>query len=277
VARDKFQAHMDNTDLWEAVWRFDVVELERLLKEGADVDGRWEDADAMTTYTPIHVAILTNDTDMVKVLVSYGAAMPNFPNGTTVRRAALFSNNLEILRCIMEHGGKKDIDTRDNKGLTLMEYAVTKTRADIMSLLIEYGANVNAVNEDGMSILHFAVASNKPVMVGILASNGANMSAVARRGMTALHLAAYAGFADVARELVKNNANITDVFGFNNLTAEQIAHSNNFPEVAMLLHEESVTRSKCVAFAMGHHNRVGAGSMVARMDPELLRIILTAV
>jgi hydroxypyruvate isomerase len=36
-------------------------------------------------------------------------------------------------------------------------------------------------------------------------------------------------------------------------------------------------RKKCIAFAMGHHKRLGSDSMMARLEPEVLRMILEQV
>ena len=33
-------------------------------------------------------------------------------------------------------------------------------------------------------------------------------------------------------------------------------------------------QDKCVALAMGHHLRLGAGSIINRIDPEVLRIVI---
>jgi hypothetical protein len=45
--------------------------------------------------------------------------------------------------------------------------------------------------------------------------------------------------------------------------------------VAMLKAKvEATRRAKCVAFAMGHHPRLGAGSWVQRLDPEVVRMVL---
>ena len=41
--------------------------------------------------------------------------------------------------------------------------------------------------------------------------------------------------------------------------------------------EEAVTRAKCVAFAMGHHERLGVGSLVEGLDPGVLRMVLEQV
>jgi hypothetical protein len=49
------------------------------------------------------------------------------------------------------------------------------------------------------------------------------------------------------------------------------------PEVVAILQEAAVTRAKCVAFAMGHHERLGVGSLVAPLDAEVVRMVLQLV
>ncbi|KAJ1466471.1 hypothetical protein T484DRAFT_1922290 [Baffinella frigidus] len=47
--------------------------------------------------------------------------------------------------------------------------------------------------------------------------------------------------------------------------------------IAAVLKAEATRRAKCVAFAMGHHQRLGAGSRVGWLDPGVLRMVLEQV
>jgi hypothetical protein len=47
--------------------------------------------------------------------------------------------------------------------------------------------------------------------------------------------------------------------------------------VAEIIEEETITREKCVAFAMGHRQRLGVASAMSEFDPEFLRMVLECV
>ena len=48
-------------------------------------------------------------------------------------------------------------------------------------------------------------------------------------------------------------------------------------ELAAMLNAYAVTRAKCVAFAMGMQERLGAGSRVKILDPETIRTVIRYV
>ena len=45
-------------------------------------------------------------------------------------------------------------------------------------------------------------------------------------------------------------------------------------KITELRAKPEIDRQKCVAFAMGHHKRLGVNSLMAQMDPEVLRMVL---
>jgi hypothetical protein len=54
-------------------------------------------------------------------------------------------------------------------------------------------------------------------------------------------------------------------------------HSQSHLQIVAMLQAEAVTRAKCVAFAMGHHERLGVGSRMEALDPEVVRKVLEQV
>ena len=61
------------------------------------------------------------------------------------------------------------------------------------------------------------------------------------------------------------------------MTSEDFATRNAHPQIVAMLTTEAVSRAKCLAFAMGHHARLGSGSRLRRLDPEVLRMMLEQV
>ena len=110
----------------------------------------------------------------------------------------------------------------------------------------------------------------------ILIANGANVLATDNNGMTPLMAAAQAGREQLVQLLLDYGVNVstTDNRGWN---AENYAAAGEHLEVVAMLEAEAATRAKCVAFAMGHHARLGVGSRVQGLHPELLRMVLEYV
>jgi len=55
-----------------------------------------------------------------------------------------------------------------------------------------------------------------------------------------------------------------------------VAHTFNKP-VEEVFKAEALRRDKCVVFAMGQHERLGAGTWVSVFDPGVVRMITSSV
>jgi ankyrin repeat protein len=60
---------------------------------------------------------------------------------------------------------------------------------DVMRLLVDRGADVNAANELGMTALHYAVQRGSDRVIEFLASKGARFDIKNKQGRTAVELA----------------------------------------------------------------------------------------
>ncbi len=70
----------------------------------------------------------------------------------------------------------------DDTGFTLLDTAVIANRVDAARLLIEHGANVNAVDKNGMTPLLYAASIDygDSAMVDLLVKSGAKEKSKAR-------------------------------------------------------------------------------------------------
>ncbi len=181
-----------------------------LVENGADpnaVDGKG--------YTPLHYAASRrNMLDAVKALLAHGAN-PNArlskepPNrgegairmtGSTPLMLAAVVGNTEAVRALAASGADLNVVTKE-KTTPLMiaagvgefedRAAVTNSRnarLETAKLLVELGADVNAVGENGWTALHGAAYTGSDGIVEFLVAKGAKIDAMDRFGQTPLSI-----------------------------------------------------------------------------------------
>ena len=102
------------------------------------------------------------------------------------------------------------LETRDALGYTPLLRAADQANPKILTLLLEAGADLAAVDNSGSSALHLAAESGSAESLELLLKAGATrrpgVDVKDRFGVTALALAAMRGHADAARVLVAHGA-----------------------------------------------------------------------
>ena len=150
------------------------------LSYGADPESRNIDQE-----TPLIVASMFNQIDIVKLLLNIGVNT-NAKTGTgmTALSYASAEGNAEIVDLLLKP--KEDspdeleygtiVDERDMDGLTSLMYASQQPQLDIIRLLLEAGADVNAEDNDGWTPIMFAASKKHEEVVKFLIDHGANIS-----------------------------------------------------------------------------------------------------
>jgi hypothetical protein len=94
---------------------------------------------------------------------------------------------------------------------TALHQAVIVGRHDIVQLLLERGAEIDAPNKYGQTALYQAAIVGLHDMVQLLLEKGAEVDAPNKYGETALHRAAFYGYDDIVRLLLGYGADCTDI------------------------------------------------------------------
>lgn len=114
-----------------------------------------------------------------------------------------------------------DINLTNPLGRSPLHYASEKACLDLMTKLIELGADIHCrENERGFTPLHFAASRGKTPAIKILLEAGADVNTLANHAVTPLHLAARSGPISVVKYLIKEGANVEareDIFNFSPL------------------------------------------------------------
>ncbi len=83
-----------------------------------------------------------------------------------------------------------DIDARDSLEWTKLHSAAFYGKGELITLLLNKGADINARAKDGATPLHLAVKRSQLVAIKLLFARGANLAAKDQEGNAPLHLAA---------------------------------------------------------------------------------------
>ncbi|XP_072836375.2 B-cell lymphoma 3 protein isoform X1 [Pogona vitticeps] len=159
--------------------------------------------------TPLHLAVITDQPALVKLLLSHGASpMVLDRNGQTALHLACEHGSLRCLQELLDgRPSLLDLEARNFEGFTPLHVAVGTCNREVVLTLLEHRADVDAVDiKSGRSPLLHAVENNNLPMVELLLQHGANVNTQSYGGNTALHAASGRGLLDMLRLLVRNGA-----------------------------------------------------------------------
>ncbi|XP_022764147.1 ADP-ribosylation factor GTPase-activating protein AGD3-like isoform X1 [Durio zibethinus] len=93
--------------------------------------------------------------------------------------------------------GTSDVQTMENlDGCTLLHLACETGDIGMLELLLQYGANINAMDSRGQTPLHRCILKGKAALAKLLLTRGADPQALNREGKTPLELAVESHFDD---------------------------------------------------------------------------------
>ena len=121
--------------------------------------------------------------------------------------------DLETVKSLVRHNPRlikaTGKDEEGRIGSTALHIATAEARKEVVKLLVERGANVNAVDTFDHTPLHEAVLKgNVTIIAALLAVKAVNVDAKCKHGMTPLLLAARAGKAEIVKLLCDRGADL---------------------------------------------------------------------
>ncbi|HKQ72824.1 MAG TPA: ankyrin repeat domain-containing protein [Blastocatellia bacterium] len=130
----------------------------------------------------------------------------NGNNGGTPLMYAAHARNTEVVRLLIEKGA--DVNAKYNGAGTALIPAAEMGDLAIAKLLLETGADVNVKHQSGYTALMYAAAaeSNDPELIKALLAKGAEINIKAKDGETALTLTGRKGNTEIVRLLKKAGA-----------------------------------------------------------------------
>ena len=184
----------------------DIEMAELLLNNGAQVetvDGR--------SFTPVLMACMRNQKEMVELLAHHGANLraehPVFGSAIVIGYWQECINGKSGLTEFMMSQGVPFDHKATVLGVTMLNLASTFKNIDMARLVIGLGADVNAVSDGrGRSELSFATQCAATEIVDLLIEQGADVNALDADGSPALRPAIERGQLDIVKLLLAAGA-----------------------------------------------------------------------
>lgn len=135
-------------------------------------------------------ALEGKDFDSIKKVLEKGGVRVDSArnsNKNTAMNLAVLTEDLEIVKLLVSYGGS--IDKRNKHGYTPLNFACLRYHYDISEYLIAHGANVNNADKRGFTPLMRAAYAGNLKLVQLLIENGANYKKKNDEKQTALDLA----------------------------------------------------------------------------------------
>ena len=148
---------------------------------------------------------------------------------------AVQTQRKEVVRALLNE--RIDVNTRQPDGATALHWAAHWDDLDTATLLLQAGADANAVNEFGVMPLYLACMNGSAAMVGAFLSAGADSNAALLSGETPLMTCARTGSADAVTALLARGAHMDATERERGQTAPMWAAAEGHPEVVRVLLE----------------------------------------
>ena len=174
--------------------------------------------------TPLWFACCDGQDGLVKILLDTGAD-PNITDtyGDTCLHAAIHGQcSTGTIQEILDHGAHVNINIVNKDGATPLLLACSTAQSEVVKLLLKAKADPNIAYADGDASLHTAIAANcNERTIQKIINYNADVNAVNKRGRTALLLGCFYRHVDSVRVLLGAGADptIADNEGFSCLHA----------------------------------------------------------
>jgi ankyrin repeat protein len=181
--------------------------------------------------TPLHMATRHGYIDMARLLVEHGADLEARDlRGNTSLHLATKYNQPALVEFLLESGA--NVNAYDQGGWTALFWA---SSAQIATMLLDQGADMNGVGEDTTNPLHYHSLMPNQEIALLLIERGAEINKRDIEGKTPLHWAVYSGSLNVTERLLMEGA-IVGVRDNNGKTALDYAYDKRIPELIRLFH-----------------------------------------
>jgi ankyrin repeat protein len=232
--------------------------ISMLLDAGANINGKNPD-----DYIPLSWINGDDDLRIAEILIKAGANPNNIDYyGWTPLIQAVKRNAVEIVKMLLAKGAKLTINNINKHGNSALFYSVKNTmltkmlldagadpkqqkdivteaarldNLEIVTLLIEVGADINGKNEYGGTALLNAAARGNDDIVRVLLKAHALVDIINRNGEDALNLASNRGRTKIVRMLIDAGSSVNQIDNYGANALIEAAKQGNVEIVRLLI------------------------------------------
>ena len=189
-------------------------------------------------YDLLRTAIERRHTEIANLLLASGCKV-NKKNKNRVNSPlhyAAINGEVELVRVLLNKGAK--VDARNSHGKTPLHNGVVSGKTEIVELLLNKGTNVNHRDNSDITSLHLAVENGTKDIIELLLARGANVNAKALDGKTSLHVAVERGYIEIVEHLLEHGASVNATYTYRaqeGYTPMRLAIEKRYEQVVQLL------------------------------------------
>jgi hypothetical protein len=157
-------------------------------------------------------------------------------NGEAFQKAVLLDKRAEVEQMLATPSGQRLLEIPDKMGNLPLQLAIIKNNQEMVELLIQLGADVNAKNDNSKTSLMLAAFYGNLNIVMILRQNNASYEIKDRSGMVAIHYAVDGGDPTTLEWMISDGADVNAKDDVNHWTPLLRAASvNSTADIARIL------------------------------------------
>ena len=188
-----------------------ALTVELLLSYGANIEARCE----TSNVTPLFLAAREDNVSTVKALLDRGAnvTFTELDDGWTLLHRAVRDGHTSVVKLLLDYNAP--VQSQNKAGECAIHIAVHEEQHDLLELLLDCGAEVDAIDSNDCSPLILASGQGDSISTGILLRHGADINKQNSIGQTACSEAIRAQATETAEILIERGANpaIIDAYG----------------------------------------------------------------
>jgi ankyrin repeat protein len=163
---------------------------------------------SITFGESLHEAIKKDDLKSVKAIIDSIPDIIDIPDddNMTPLCIAAANGNSNIVTILLDKGANLMIGDADSS--QPIHFAALKGHTNIVELLISKGAGIDAKDNNGVTPLSFALSYRFPNTALWLIENGANVSIANNRDVTPLHYAVIRGYSEIVDRILKRGVQV---------------------------------------------------------------------
>ena len=164
------------------------------------------DSPGADNFTHLSSAACEGREGIVLKLLEKGADINSLDgDGWSPLQVASYFGKIDIVRTLLKHEPKLEIDSKDPKGETALLKASAQNHKDIVDLLIYYKAKIDIPADTGYVALHAAAEDGYLDIVKSLLGSGASAAVQDCDEWTPLHRACHSGQHEVVRTILNHS------------------------------------------------------------------------